>query len=50
MFKTYCRSTVVEDRLNGLAAAFIHKNVEIDAKKVLDLFVQKHQRRFDFGL
>jgi len=48
--KTYCRSTMVEDRLNGLAAAFIHKNVEIDAKKILDLFVQKHQRRFHFGL
>ncbi|CAF3876277.1 unnamed protein product, partial [Rotaria magnacalcarata] len=48
--KTYCRSTMIEDRLNGLAATFIHKNVEIDAKKILDLFVQKHQRRFDFGL
>ncbi len=50
MFKTYCRSTMVEDRLNELAAAFIHKYVEIDAKKVLDLFLQKHQRRFNFGL
>ena len=48
--KTYCRSTMIEDRLNGLAAAFIHKNVEIDAEKILDLFVEKHQRRFDFGL
>ncbi len=48
--KTYCRSTMIEDRLNGLAAAFIHKNVEIDAEKILDLFAQKHQRRFDFGL
>ncbi len=48
--KTYCRSTMVENRLNGLAAAFIHKNVEIDATKILDLFVQKHQRRLDFGL
>lgn len=48
--KTYCRSTMIEDRLNGLAAAFIHKSVEIDAEKILDLFVEKHQRRFDFGL
>jgi hypothetical protein len=48
--KTYCRSTMVESRLNGLAAAFIHKNVEIDPMKILHLFVQKHQRRLDFGL
>ena len=48
--KTYCRSTMVENLLNILAAIFIHKNVEIDAKKILDLFVQKHQRRFDFEL
>jgi hypothetical protein len=41
---------MIEERLNGLAAAFIHKNTEIDAKTILDLFVQKHQRRFDFGL
>ena len=48
--KMYCKSSIVESRLNGLAATFIHKNVKIDAKKILDLFVQKHQRRFDFGL
>ncbi|CAF2115441.1 unnamed protein product, partial [Rotaria magnacalcarata] len=48
--KTYCRSTMVEDRLNGLAVAFIHKNVEINPHKILDLFVQRNQRRFDFGL
>jgi hypothetical protein len=48
--KIYHGSTMVEDRLNGLAAAFVHKNVEVDAKKTLDLFVQKHQRRLDFGL
>ncbi|CAF1333668.1 unnamed protein product [Rotaria sordida] len=48
--KTYCRSTMVEQRLNGLAAAFIHKNVDIDANKILDLFAKKHPRRFDLGL
>jgi hypothetical protein len=48
--KTYCRSTMVENRLNGLAAAFIHKNVDINAMKILQLFVQKHQQRLDFGL
>ncbi|CAF4647500.1 unnamed protein product, partial [Rotaria sp. Silwood2] len=39
--KTYCRSTMAENRLNGLAAAFIHKKAEIDANKILDLFVKK---------
>ncbi|CAF4319763.1 unnamed protein product, partial [Rotaria sp. Silwood2] len=46
--KTYCRSTMAENRLNGLAAAFIHKKVEIDANKILDLFIKKHPRRLDF--
>ncbi|CAF3245606.1 unnamed protein product [Rotaria sp. Silwood2] len=44
--KTYCRSTMVEQRLNGLAAAFIHKNVEIDANKILDLFAKKASTAF----
>ncbi|CAF1148768.1 unnamed protein product [Rotaria sordida] len=48
--KTYCRSTMGKNRLNGLAAASIHKSVEIDANKILDLFVKKHPRRLDFGL
>jgi hAT family C-terminal dimerisation region len=48
--KTYCRSTMTENRLNGLAAAFIHKDVSIDPVKILELYVQKHKRRFDFGL
>ena len=48
--KTYCRSTMAENRLNGFAAAFIHKNVVIDANKILDLFVKKHPRRLNFRL
>ncbi|CAF2888156.1 unnamed protein product [Rotaria sp. Silwood2] len=47
--KTYCRSTMIENRLNGLAAAFIHKNVDIDAMRILDLFVQKHPRHLNFS-
>ena len=39
--KMYYRSTMVENCLNGLAATFIHKSVEIDAKKILYVFVQK---------
>ena len=47
--KTYCRSTMAENRLNELAAAFIYKNVEIDANKILDLFMKKYPRRLNFG-
>ena len=47
--KTYCRSTMVENHLNGLAAAFIHKHVSIDPMKILELYMQKYKRRFDFG-
>ncbi len=39
-----------ENRLNGLAAASIHKSVDIDDNKNLNLFVKKHPRRLDFGL
>ena len=48
--KSYCRSTMTEKRLNGLAAAFIHKDVPINPTKILECYVQKNKRRFDFGL
>ncbi len=48
--KTYCRSTMGENRLNGLAAVSIHKSVDIVANKILDLFVKKQPRLLDFGL
>ena len=48
--KMYCKSSIVESRLNSFTAAFILKNVEINAKKIPDLFVQRNQRRFDFRL
>ena len=41
--ETYCRSTMVENRLNGLAAAFIHKHVSIDPMKILALHMQKRK-------
>ena len=47
--KTYCRSTMTENRLNGLAAAFIHKKVDIEPDEILSKFVLKHPCRLDFG-
>lgn len=36
--KTYLRSTMSEDRLNGLAALNIHRNLEVDVELVLKEF------------
>ena len=36
--KTWNRTTMTEDRLNGLALFHIHKNVNIDRERVLDAF------------
>ena len=41
--KTYMRSSMVEDRLNGLA--YVHYRISIDIEKVLDSFARKHPRR-----
>ena len=43
--KTYSRTTMAQDRLNGLALMHIHYELDIEVDKVLDMFVQKHQRR-----
>ena len=38
MLKTYNRSTMVEDRLNGLALMRIHQEIEPDVEDVIDKF------------
>lgn len=43
--KTYLRSTMTEDRLNGIALAHIHKKRKIDVDKVLHHFSQTKPRR-----
>ncbi|KAJ4426350.1 hypothetical protein ANN_27164 [Periplaneta americana] len=42
--KTYLRSTMTADRLNGLALMYIHKNVEVKAHEVLDEMSKKPRR------
>lgn len=42
--KTYLRSTMGADRLNGLALMYIHKNVEVKAHEVLDEMSKKPRR------
>ena len=43
--KTYLRSTLGQDRLNGLAAMLIHRDMEIDFEKVITRFANMHPRR-----
>ena len=38
-------SSIVEDRLNGLALLHVHYGISIDIEKVLDSFARKHPRR-----
>ena len=38
MLKDYKRSTMVEERLNGLALMNIHQEIVLDTDKVIDKF------------
>ncbi|XP_065643035.1 52 kDa repressor of the inhibitor of the protein kinase-like [Hydra vulgaris] len=42
--KNYMRSTMVQDRLNGLALMNIHTEIVIDIKKVIDKFATINRR------
>jgi len=45
--KTYLRNTMSENRLNGLDILAVHKNIKVDAEKVLnELALKPH--RLDF--
>ena len=45
--KTYLRSTMGEERLNGLALMSIHRSHRIDFNDVLDRFARQHPRRME---
>ena len=42
---TYLRSTMVQDRLNGLALMHAHREMELDLEQIIDLFANLHPRR-----
>jgi hypothetical protein len=48
--KSYCWSTMRQNRLNGLAAACIHKDFAIKPDKILKLYKHMRHRRLDFGV
>ena len=43
--KSYMRSTMGEDRLNGLAALHVHKHLPLDLENMIDDFAAMHPRR-----
>jgi len=45
--KTYFRTTMSEERLNGLALANIHKDLNIDVQKIVELFCTEKPRRLE---
>ena len=42
--KTYTRSTIVSERLNGIALMHVHQEIVPDIEKVIDLFSTKNRR------
>ena len=42
--KTYTRSTMVSERLNGIALMHAHQEIVLDIGKVIDLFSTKNRR------
>ena len=42
--KTYTRSTMVSERLNGIALMHVHQEIVPDVEKVIDLFSTKNRR------
>ncbi|XP_015376819.1 PREDICTED: 52 kDa repressor of the inhibitor of the protein kinase-like [Diuraphis noxia] len=48
--KTYLRSTMSQERLNGLAMLHINKDIQVKPGEVLDVFAKKHKRKLQFDL
>jgi hypothetical protein len=50
LIKSYLRTTMQEERLNGLALMYIHSTIPIDVDEVIDKFAKQRQRKMDFAL
>ena len=42
--KTYMRGAMAQERLNGLAALSVHRNMNISENKIIDKFARMHPR------
>ena len=45
LLKTYLRSRMTLERLNGLATTYTHRDKKVDIEKVIDNFARKNKRR-----
>ena len=43
--KSYMRGTMPQERLNGLAAFSVHRNMNISENEIIDKFARMHPRR-----
>lgn len=48
LVKSYLRNTMSEDRLNGLAALYIHSSIPIDIESIIDRFSRRKKRKLEF--
>uniref|UniRef100_A0A8C5QST3 Repressor of the inhibitor of the protein kinase n=1 Tax=Leptobrachium leishanense TaxID=445787 RepID=A0A8C5QST3_9ANUR len=48
--KTWVRSRMVEDRLNGLCLLYIHRDIPVNTDPVLELFAKQGKRRIELIL
>ena len=46
--KNYLRSTMLEDRLNGLALMYVHRNISVSEEDCITDFADKHPRKMKF--
>ena len=45
--KTYTRSTMGQDRLNGLAPLHVHLDIDLSVVAIIDCFARKHPRHLE---
>ena len=45
LVKTALRSSMTEERLNGLALLYVHSNRFLDLDRIVDIFARQHPRR-----
>ena len=48
LLKAYLRSTMTQERLNGLATLYTQRDIIVDIVKVIDEFGRKHRRKMSF--
>jgi len=46
--KTLLSSTMGQERFVALLLLYVHKDIQLDINKIIDIFAQKHPRRLTF--